>query len=477
MNTILKTIILCPLFLFLFLSCTKDDATSISLTEQAISLKAGQSDTLNVTINYTGEQAKVGVTVTVSDNTIASATILPTQKETKQSSSTFSRSVVIKAISKGSTSVVIQAGSKKITCPTTITQTTLLMNQSVVMNYGLAVETSDNNVFIMDFFPETFTLNQSSGSVSGSGQFIHFESFFPASVSSITAGTYPVNLNGAKNTFLPGGTTVENGQSNPYGTYMVTIENNQVTYTLIKSGQYTVSFRGSTVDIEGDLTTETDEIVHFSYFGPVTVVDKTEKPEVVNTQFTKGELYYVGDYYNMSLSHTFFAYLETANVDLNSETLDGEVLIVQFDTYDYYSTSIPGGSYTVLTQEQLANFAVKPYTIVPGNFHYSLGKQVTGGSWYYNSTSRKRFISGKADVSNLSGQYIIQYSFYDRIGSLVTGTYTGTLKFTSEVSSAPRLKTSAQKVSNTDGFPSAVKQQTKTFGAIHEKQFRFIGAR
>ena len=474
MNSILKTVLFLPIFFFLFLSCTKDDATSLSVTNQDIILKTGQSDTLNVTINFTGEQVKVPVTVTVSDNTIASAAILPTQIETNQSSSTFSRKVVIKALSSGKAGVVIHAGSKKITCSTTITQTSLLLNQSVVMNYGLAIETSDNNVFIMDFFPETFKLDLTTESFSGSGQFIHFESFFPPSITSLPAGTYPYDINGSVNSFLPGGFDVENGQSNPYGTYMATVVNNQVTYTLIKSGQYTVSFRGSTIDIEGDLTTETNEIVHFSYFGPVAVVDKTEKPEVVNPKFTKGELYYAGDFYNMGVSSTFFAYFETANVDLSSNTLDGEVLIVQFDTEEYCTNYIPAGTYKVLTTSEFADYAVRPFSIVPGNFSFYQGQRVIDGSWYYNQTSRKRLISGTVVIDNNG----TTYSFFDRIGSQVTSSFSGTLNLKSQVSALKgKVKSTPSNGTGINGFSSFVKQQTKTFGSIHEKQFRFTGVK
>jgi hypothetical protein len=473
MNSILKTVLFFSVFFCLFLSCTKDDATSLTVTNQDISLKTGQSDTLQVTINFTGEQTKVPVTVTVSDNTIASATILPPPTDKNQSSPTFSRSVVIKALSRGMVSVIIHAGSKKMTCSTTITQTSLLLNQSVVMNYGLAIETSNNNVFIMDLFPETFKLDLTAESFSGSGQFIHFESFLPPSITSLPAGTYPCDINGSVNTFLPGGFSIENGQSNPYGTYMATAENNQVTYTLIKSGQYTVSFRGSTLGIEGDLTTTTDEIIHFSYFGPVTVVDKTEKPEVVNPQFTKGELYYAGDFYNMGVSSTFFAYFETANVDLSSNTLDGEVLIVQFDTEEYCRNYIPAGTYKVLTPSEFADYAVRSFSIVPGNFSFYQGQPVIDGSWYYNQTSRKRLISGTVVINN-SGT---KYSFYDRIGSQVTGSFSGTLDFKSNVKSLPGIvKSTTNNESSANGFSSFARQQSKTFGSIHEKDLRFTGA-
>jgi len=476
MNSILKSVLFIFAFCFMFLSCTKDDATNLSLTKQAVALKVGQSDTLKVTISYTGDQAKVPVTITVSDNEIASAEFLAIPDETSPGNSSFSRTIVIKALSSGSASVVIHAGTQNITCPTTITQTTLVLNQSVVLNYGMAIETSDNNVFVMYFFPEAFQLDREGGTFAGKGQFIHFESFFPATNTSLPAGTFSEDANGAVNTFLPGDYYVENGQSYPYGTYIETIDKNQVTYTLVKSGKYTVKNEGLSYFIEGDLVTETDEIVHFSYTGDITVDDKAEKPEVVTPQFSKGDLFYVGDYYNMGFSNTFFAYIETSNVDINSNTLDGEVLILQVNTHDYCTTSIPSGTYKVLTQSQYENFAVSPFTLVPGNFHLYRGESVTGGCWYYDTNSRKRLISGNVEVTYESNRYVVKYSLYDRIGSLVTGSFNGTLNFKSLMSSAPaKVKSELSNECNPVLLPSLEKSQSTNFGRIHESYLRPMG--
>jgi hypothetical protein len=476
MNSRLKPILFIPIFCFLFLSCIKDDATNLSLTKQSVALKVGQSDTLKVTVNYTGDLAKVPITVTVSDTEIASAEFLTAQDETNSGNSSFSRTIVIKAFSSGTASVVIHAGTQNITCPATITQTSLVLNQSVVLNYGMAIETSDNNVFVMYFFPETFQLDREGGLFAGKGQFIHFESFFPATNTSLPAGTFFENANGAVNTFLPGDYYVENGQSYPYGTYIETIDKNQVTYTLIKSGNYTVKNEGISYYIEGDLVTETDEIVHFSYTGDIAVDDKAEKPEVVTPQFTKGDLFYVGDYYNMGFSHTFFAYLETSNVDINSNALDGEVLVLQINTHDYCTTSIPSGAYKVLTQSKYEEFAVSPFTLVPGNFHLYRGESVTGGCWYYDTNSRKRLISGSVEINYLSDHYEMKYSLYDRVGSLVTGSFNGKLNFKSFISSAPaKVKSEELKKCNPVILPSLEKSQSKSFGRLHENYFRPMG--
>ena len=465
----------------MFLSCTKDDATNLSLTKQDVTLKVGQSDTVNVTVSYTGDQAKVPVTVTVSDNQIVSVELLTTPNETNKGNSSFSRTVVIKALSSGTTGVVIHAGTQNITCSIKITQTTLVLNQSVVMNYGLAEEKIDNNVFTMYLFSETFQLDRENEAFAGDGQFIHFESFFPPTQTLLPTGTFSQDMYGTVNTFLPGSYSVENGQSHPYGTYIETDSNNQATYILVKSGKYTVKNEGTTYYIEGDLVIETNEIVHFSYTGDIAVVDKAEKPAVVTPQFTKGDLFCAGDYYNMGVSDTFFAYLETSNVNINSNTLDGEVLVLQINEEGSGFFPIVPGTYKMMTQSELAKFEVLPFTLVPGNFHVYKGKVIVAGCRYYNGNSRKNLISGNVEIESCgkldmrySGNFeiLLKYSFYDRIGSLVTGSFNGTMHYTAPAD----IKSVPSKDSNPVVLPSSLdKSQLKNFGRIHENKFQSIG--
>lgn len=470
MNSTLRSFFVIATLLFMFFSCKKDDATSLTLTKQDITLNVGLSDTLNVIINYTGDELKVPVKVTVSDSTIATARILNNQDNSGLDKSSFRCPIAIRAKSPGTTSLVISAGSKKITRTITIFQTMLILNQSLVQNYGLAIETSNSNVFIMEFFPETINLDRNAESFTGSGQFIHLEAFFSGKTTSVPAGTFCSNLDGNVNTFLPGDSYVDNGKSYLYGTYIETVENNHVSYTLVKSGQYTINIKGSTYYIEGDLTTETNEIVHFSYFGQIPVVDKTEKPTVVNPLFTKGDLFYAGDYYNMGLSDTFFAYLETSNVDINSNTLDGEVLVLHINTDGY--NQIVSGNYKMLTQSEFGNFAVRSFSLVPGNTYFFRDKLVSAGCWYYNTNSRKRLISGNVEVSYETDHYVMKYSLYDRIGSQITGSFNGKLKMSAP---AVKVKSELSNKCNPVALQSLEKNQSKNFGRIHETRFRYVG--
>jgi len=470
MNSILKPLLFIPAVCLLLLSCNNDDSTSLSLTKQDIALNVGLSDTLNVVVNYVGDQAKVPVNAIVSDSTIATARVLRNKDDVGISKSTFNCAIAISAKGPGTTSLVINAGTKKITRTITISQTMLILNQSLVQNYGLAIETSNSNVFIMEFFPETINLDRNADSFTGSGQFIHLEAFFSGKTTSVPAGTFCSNLDGSVNTFLPGDSYVDNGKSYMYGTYIETVENNHVSYTLVKSGQYTINIKGSTYYIEGDLTTETNEIVHFSYFGQIPVVDKTEKPTVVNPLFTKGDLFYAGDYYNMGLSNTFFAYLETSNVDISSNTLDGEVLVLHINTDGY--NQIVSGNYKMLTQSEFGNFAVRSFSLVPGNTYFYRDKLVSAGCWYYNTNSRKRLISGNVEVSYETDHYVMKYSLYDRIGSQITGSFNGKLKMSAP---AAKVKSELSNKCNPVLLPALEKSQSKDFGRIHESQFRYMG--
>lgn len=476
MITILKSTIFIFTLFVIFSSCTKDDATNLSLAKEGIVLKVGQSDTVNVTINFTGDAANVPITVKVSDSEIATAEVLTvtTPNETNLENSTIGRSVVIKALSSGTTNVVIQAGSQKITCPVTITQTTLILKQSLVVNYGLAIEEINNSVFIMYLLPETFFVDTASAIFAGNGQFIHFEAFAEAKQTSFATGAFSQKNNGGVNTFLPGAYDKVNGQSYPYGTYIETVdEEGKSTYMLVKSGTYTVNAEGEDYNIEGDLVTETNEIVHFSYMGQVSVVDKAEKPQEVHPEFTKGQLYYAGDVYNKGRSNTFLVYLETSNVDLSSDTLNGEVLILQLNAYDFYETHISTGIYKMLTQAQYEAFAVSPFTLIPGSFELFRDKVTNYGCWYYDANSRKRLISGSVDITYELNNYKIKYALSDRIGSLVTGSFTGTLSYVSLMSRTPaKVKSTVQKENTPHVLPPLMKQQTTNFGRIRENNFR-----
>jgi hypothetical protein len=477
MKSILKPIIFISLFLILFSSCVRDDASNLMVTQESVALKAGLYDTIDINANFVGDQEKVPVSIKVADSTVAQIQIFTPSKNYVNKDFVFNRSVIIKALKPGTTNVEIKVGSKKSICPVTVTQTSLVFKQSLVVNYGLSIDVCDNSVFIMYLMPESFFVDTASVIVKGDGQFIHLESFCPAKATSLPAGTFSGNTNGGLNTFLPGSLYEEDGKKYPYGTYIETVDEGKSVYTMVKDGKYSLTVAGETYTIEGDLVTKTDEIVHFIYTGPVSVVDKREKPQVVESQFKQGDLYYAGDFYRMGLSNTFFVNLKNTSVDEKGETQIDEMLSLQLNTYDFSTGSIPTGTYRMLTEAQFDSHKLSPFTIVPGNLSLLQGQVFLGGCWYSNanSPSQKRIISGSMDVTYESGNHTINYVFYDRIGSKFSGSYSGKLNYISLRSGAPaKVKAAEGQNNNPEALPVSRIQTAKDFGRFSEIPFRCI---
>jgi hypothetical protein len=76
---------------------------------------------------------------------------------------------------------------------------------------------------------------------------------------------------------------------------------------------------------------------------------------------------------------------------------------------------------SALTYEQLV-----PFSLV---FGYTTESNDQYGSWYYGETAKK-LKTGNMIVTKTGEIYNIVYEFYDRIGSKVSGTYSGTLEYT-----------------------------------------------
>ncbi len=411
---------------FLLSSCVKDEVTGIKLSKQQINLKLGQTDSLETVVSFSGEMGNTPITISVADSRIVSAQLSDSKRV--QSGSTFTQSIVFSSLSPGTTTVYITAGSENMVCTVTVTQATLSMAKSLVINYGVASETIDNGIFSMYLMPSSFTVNDSLSRISGKGQMIHLELLLSPTQTTIPATTFNSSTRDVVNTFQSGYYYTYNGQSRPEGTYIIDLGESGVTYTLVKKGSFTVSINGTSYLIEGDLTTEANEIIHFTYSSPITVRDQSEKPITISPNFTKGELYYYGDVYNANLSETFFAYLETPNVNLSDTTLNGELLIVQFNVYQGSNNYIPSGTYKVITKSAFYDNLMKPLTIIPGYVTYtSAGESYSAGTWYYNRISRRLISAGTVTVTQYLTKYQIEYTLYDRIGSKISGTYNAPL--------------------------------------------------
>lgn len=415
----------------IFSSCTKDEVTSLSLSDQSLSLKLGQSDSLDVIVGYSGDVNKQPVSVSVSDSKIASAQLGVSQDETKNTSSSFQKNIVITALSTGTTTVNVQVGSKSISLTVTVTQTTITVSNVDLINYGPVFDEVDNNFMIIQMVPNTFTYNATSQKYVGTGKVPIIYCFVPMTQSNLATGDYSISSGYEANTFIPGEYYEYNGETNIWGSYIIDVEKTGTTYELVTGGSYTVSKSGDTYIIEGDLITESAEVIHFNYSGTISVTDESETPTELTPSLTHGYLYYFGDAYGTGTSSNFIAQMASESEVFGDDSLTGSVLQLELNTDKTVKDSLSSGTYNMVSE--LTSATLVAYTLVPG---YVDDNGNYWGSWYYTTDQTRKITSGNAIISRSGTSYNIAYTLYDRIGSKISGVYTAPLTYVNETSSS-----------------------------------------
>ena len=402
------------------ISCGKNDVKNLSLSKSTLTLNVGQSDSVIATITLSGDISEQSMSFTHSTPDIVSI-----KESDKQSFSQASgknsvvKTIVFKGLKTGTTTITLKAGDRTTICEITVNPSNYNFTQASSANWGDYYDTETNS-FDLYLFESSFTLN--NGKLNGNGSYLYFDLSVPLTQDGLIEGTYTAwNEPGKVNTFYPG----EQSESQFYGTRMITINGNDTTVTLINDGQFTITINGGNYKIEGDLTTENNASVHFIYNGTLPVNDLRDPIDIKPT-FTKGELIYLGDPYNVKVSHSFIVYLATANVNFETLSLKtgDEILTLQLNANLTAFDSIPSGSYSTTNKlTEATDFA--PFSLVFG-FNNDKGQDL--GCWYYGETINK-LKTGKAVVSKTGNQYTINYSLYDRFGSKVSGTFTGPLTY------------------------------------------------
>lgn len=421
--------------LLAFISCDKNEVTDLSLSKSSITLNVGQSDSVVATITLSGDIKDQPVTWTATTQDIVSIkeSVVPVGTSGNMSTHTL----IVTALKTGTTTISFQSGGKTTTCQATVGQANYIFSMSYAYNYGDLYETG-NNIFGMYLLENTLSVND-SGNLDGTGTLIYLDFNMPITQNSLIAGSFSAANSGELNTFFPGEIIDYKGESLAIGTRITTFGTNSGTTTLATDGNYTITAQGSNFVIEGDLTLENNEIIHFSYTGPVTVSDEREVPVELTPAFTKGELVYYGDAYETNLSNNFVAYLATEGVNFKDSILNGEVLMMELNTPLTVKNYIPNGTYTMLTQiNKIEDLA--PNTLVYG---YTTEDGDQWGCWYYGETT-KSLRTGNITVNKTGDNYTIQYSLLDRFGSKVSGTFTGPLTYLDATAAAPSSVSAAK---------------------------------
>jgi hypothetical protein len=415
-------------------SCEKNEISSISINQTSIVMHVGESDSLVATITFTGELSEIPVSWTVDNNSIVTITEKSDAGATSKSGSNNSiqKKVIISAIQAGTAKITIGSGEKSVSCDITVAQRDFSFNQAYVSNWGDYYDIGHNN-FDMYLLENTLSFN-AEGELTGNGTLLYLDFNVPITQDEIAAGYFTSAENGNINTFFPGEKFQSGDQLSYGGARFVEVEGGvSKKITLIESGHFAFVAEGNSYIIGGEMTTETGEKISFTCSGTTALTDKKPIPAEINPAFTKGNLYYFGDAYETGTSNNFSVYLMTENVNLSSEELNGEILMLEFNTALSATNYIPDGTYNMINALTYENMT--PLTLV---FGFTTQSNENWGCWYYSDSTTKKLKTGNAVVNKSENTYTIQYELYDRFGSKIYGTYTGFLNFVqpSQVQSA-----------------------------------------
>jgi len=415
-------------------SCEKNEISSISINQTTIVMHVGESDSLMATITFTGELSEIPVSWTVDNNSIVSISEQSSGGATSKSGSNNSiqKKVIITALQAGTAKVTIGTGEKSVSCDITVAQREFTFNQAYVSNWGDYYDIGNNN-FDMRLLQSTLSFN-AEGNLIGNGTLLYLDFNVPITQDQLVEGYFTSANNGNINTFFPGEKVQSGDQVSYGGARFIEVEGGvSKKITLIESGHFAFVAEGNSYIIGGEMTTETGEKIPFTCSGLVSLSDKKEIPVEISPAFTKGNLYYFGDAYETGTSNNFVAYLMTENVNLSSEEINGEILMMEFNTALSATNYVPDGTYNMISELTYEN--MMPLSLV---FGFTTQSNENWGTWYYSDTTTKKLKTGNAVVSKSENIYTIEYELYDRFGSKIHGTYTGALNFvqSSQVQSA-----------------------------------------
>lgn len=402
-------------------SCTKDEVSNLTLTKQALDIKTGQSDSLLVNADFSGNVNPDMIILSVSDPKIIKAYLGFSQYEYRNTSSFFQRNIVVKGLSAGSATLTIQVGGKSVTATVTVGEN-LTFGKSQGFSFGDFYDTGakTNKLYLL---PNDFIVS-TNGDFTGVGKYLVLEFSSPLSAAIPPSGNYIASDTHVSKTFYPS----INDSCGLGGCMFINSVTNDT--TLVKSGSFAITLISSTTyKVEGNLLTKENESISFSYTGALTFINKVATVKATPT-FKYGKLSYFGDYYNSKLSSNYL--LQLYNKDASTDEIN-EMLYLEVNAPLGVQDSLVSKTYTVMSS---VDAFLNPFTIIPG----IINNNVKYNSWYYNSGTSIQVRTGSMNLSRADNIYHLSYEFYDRFGSKVSGTYNDTLNYVSKFSTPSNVK-------------------------------------
>lgn len=419
------------------LSCEKEGVTSIQLDKNQIAFHVGQSDTIIAVIRFNGEINRNDIKWTSSNARVAEwvedSRVIWTENST-------TRKLAIKANEAGTTRITLQAGHLTTVCEIIVTQRSFSFQKGYGFNWGDFYDTNTNN-FELYLLENGLTLTENR-EISGSGTFIYFDFNVPITQNEFNNATFTASNEGVAETFYPGQHITYNGENHLIGSKLVVRNGSQEQETSILSGTFGTFLQGNNLRVDGELITETNEVISISFTGPVTLEDKKPVPEVIVPTLSKGKLLYFGDAYS-SGTNNFVALLASEAYDFNATQLKGQVLMLEFNTPLSFTNQLPNLRFNTINEIKKENIVAG--TLIPG---FTTEEGNRWGCWFFTETSTLRLKNGFANVTKTGEIYHIEYELYDRFGSKIVGEYRGTLTFENRVSApaANRIATPFKRV-------------------------------
>ncbi len=143
-------------------SCTKNEITNLTADKTQLNLIVGQSDSVQISVSFTGDINKQPVTLTSANTNIATVKEGTATTGTR-SSTTSSKTVVVQGVSVGATTITIQAGTKTVTVSITVDNIYPTLSQGELDYWGDVYNSKLSNNFTLYLASQGINLTNLSG--------------------------------------------------------------------------------------------------------------------------------------------------------------------------------------------------------------------------------------------------------------------------------------------------------------------------
>lgn len=193
----------------------------------------------------------------------------------------------VTALYAGTCTITGQSGHKEATCRVTVTTPTYILDmpKAVIFNSGIEENTTSNYLTLR--LHEASLSIDSTGNISGNGQFLNLSLYAPISTQQLPAGTYTTNTD-MKSDFSiePGNEAYIDGETYATGSFLGKYINGKLSVTYIREGTIEVT-NDSSYNIKCTFEGKKNEHIEATFNGNPTYYDISSKTDIQPMYYTK----------------------------------------------------------------------------------------------------------------------------------------------------------------------------------------------